>query len=357
MKKWMTCLLLLASLPLWGQKQYTDAQDLTFCGKIFNTTRPYERIDPLEEMTDGEKGQAKLPCGLMVAFNTDSRAIGVRVVWAATAPNGGLYGPIAARGFDLYMKKDGKWRWAGNGYPKQTAPGEPYEITLIPSTIDGEKECLLYLSLIAKIESLEIVTDKGSRIEPGPAPFKGRIAVFGSSFTQGSGAGRCAMTWEAQLSRATGYNFMNFGFSGNSKLQSYFAEALATADVDAYVFDAFSNPSPEQVEERLEPFIRTIRKAKPGIPMIFIQTIDREKSSFNPAHLAKVNGRKQTADRLMRKMTKKYKDVYWVTSTSATSEEHDATSDGSHPDSYGYLLWMKSVKDPIMEILSHYEIR
>ena len=59
----------------------------------------------------------------------------------------------------------------------------------------------------------------------------------------------------------------------------------------------------------------------------------------------------------MRKMTKKYKDVYWVTTTSATSPEHEATSDGSHPDSYGYMLWMKSVKDPIMEILSHYEIR
>ena len=357
MKKWMMLVFLLAALPLWGQKSYTNALDLTFCGKIFNTARPYERVDPLEGMSDNEKKLARLTCGLMVAFYTDSKSVGVRVVWATTAPNGKNYGPIAARGFDLYMRKDGQWLWAGNGCPMQTEPGVPYEVTLIPNTGDGEKECLLYLPLGAKIESLEIVTDEGSRIKPGAAPFKGRIAVFGSSFTQGSGAGRCAMTWEAQLSRATGYNFMNFGFSGSSKLQSYFAEALATADVDAFVLDAFSNPSAEQIESRLEPFIRTIRQAKPGIPLIFIQTISREKSNFNPEHLAKIQSRKQMADKMMRQMTKKYKDVYWVTTTSATSEEHEATSDGSHPDSYGYLLWMKSIKKPVMKILSRYEIR
>lgn len=352
---WGTFLLLVLSLPLAAQKNYTDALDLNLGGKIFATANPYDRIDPVEGMTPGELGQARLCSGLWVAFDTNSKSIGVRVVWSGTAGNGGNNGPIAARGFDLYIKKDGHWLWAGNGFTKKNSPGEEHEVTLIPDSGHGAKQCLVYLPLGSRIESMDIVTDEGSWIESGANPFRRRIAVFGSSYTNGSGAGRCAMTWTAQLSRQTGLDFMNFGFSGNCKLQSYFARALAEADVDAYVFDAFSNPSPGQVEERLETFIQILQKARPGVPLIFIQTIYREKRNFSDSYNAREIAKRETAEKMMQAMTAKYKHVYWVNTTNATSESHETTSDGSHPDSYGYTLWAESVKDPILEILRKYE--
>lgn len=335
-------------------QDYTDALSLTIVGKYAETRHPWDRLDPREGMTTGEKGQSRQSAGLAVAFRTNSKSIGVRVIWRKKASDGGNQGAIAARGFDLYIKKDGTWLWAGNGYPKNT-PDTPLEIEIIKDCGNGEKQCLLYLPLSSEIENLDIVTAEGSWIEAAPQPFKGRIAVWGSSYTQGSGAGRCAMTWEAQLSRATGYNFINLGFSGNCKLQQYFADALLDAPaVDAFVFDAFSNPSPTEVEERLEPFIKRFVRERPGIPLVFLQTIYREKRNFNHAYDSRESAKRAKADELMRQMATRYPGVYWVTSTNATSETHEATSDGSHPDSYGYTLWMESVKEPILKILNKY---
>ena len=339
-----------------NKKKYTPALDLTVVGKFIDTLHPWDRINARAEMTQGEKNQTRNPSGLALSFRTNSKTIGVRVKWRRKAASGGNMGPIAARGFDLYMKTaEGLWRFAGNGYTKEVSPGDCHEVTLVPDAGHNEKDCLLYLPIFSEIESLDIITLADSWIKSGPQPFRNRIAVFGSSFTQGSGASRCAMTWEAQLSRETGYNFINLGFSGNSKLQSYFADALLEAtDVDAYVFDAFSNPTPKEVEERLEPFIKKFVTARPGVPLIFLQTIRREKRNFSESYERKERNKQENAERIMRQMVKKYKDVYWVNTTNATSERHEATSDGSHPDAYGYMLWMESVKAPLMEILNKY---
>ncbi len=343
----------LLAIEVQAQRSYTDALSLTVVGKYTQTAHPWDRLDEREGMTAGEKGQAKHSAGLAIAFSTNSKSIGVRVVWRAKAANGGNMGPISARGFDLYMQKDGQWLWAGNGYPGKNTPDEPHEVELISDCGNAEKHCLLYLPLFSQIESLDIVTTDESWIEADSQPFKGRIAVWGSSYTHGSGAGRCAMTWEAQLARATGYNFINLGFSGNCKLQPYFADALLAGEpVDAFIFDAFSNPSPKEVQERLEPFIQRFVKERPGIPLIFLQTIRREKRNFSASYDAREHAKRATAEELMQQMVAKYPNVYWINTTNASAPSHEATSDGSHPDSYGYTLWMQSVKEPILEILT-----
>ena len=349
--------LLLLALPMFGKNQYTDALELTVVGKFLPTAHPWDRMDPVEGMTKGELKQARQCSGLAVAFRTDSRGIGVRVVWRQ-AGTGGNIGLISLRGFDLYIKQDGRWLWAGNGYPqKDDTPGVPHEVMFLKDCIEGVKECLVYLPTYSEIDSLEIVTDASSLIEPAPYPFKGRIAVFGSSYTQGSGAGRCAMIWTSQLARATGYNFINLGFSGNCKLQPYFAEALAKAeDVDAYLFDGFSNPNATLIRERLEPFIRIFKEKRPGVPLIFLQTLHREKRNFSTGTEDFEKAKQEAADEMMKQLVEKYEDVYWITTTNATSPLHETTADGSHPDAYGYTLWMESVRDPVVEILSKYKL-
>ena len=182
---------------------------------------------------------------------------------------------------------------------------------------------------------------------------KGRIAVFGSSFTQGASAERPGLTYSAQLSRMTGYHFINMGFCGNSKLQPYFADALLDAeDVDAYVFDAFSNPTPEQVKERLFPFIEKFQERKPGIPLIFIKTLYREKRNFNPAYDAKEQAKMDMADSLMTIAVQKYPNVYWIETTNTVDGTHEWTADGTHPSGYGYHLMAKSLLEPLKAILS-----
>ena len=53
---------------------------------------------------------------------------------------------------------------------------------------------------------------------------------------------------------------------------------------------------------------------------------------------------------------KKYNDVYWVKSDASTPS-HNHQVDGVHPDDYGYELWAKSIRKPIVKILKKYGIK
>lgn len=335
------------------ERIYTDAMSLTVVNKLLNTKNPYHRLDveKYPGMTAGEQNQAKYCTGMVIAFRTDSKSISVDVNFAK-ASTGENSANICTKGFDLYMKDDsGRWLWAGNGSSSKVKLEDWTTIKLIEKAKDGMKDCLLYLPLFSELNELQIVTDYGSRIEKIDNPFKGRIAVFGSSFTHGSGCSRPAMTYSAQLERMTGYQFINMGFSGNSKLQQYFATALLEADVDAYVCDAFSNPQADMIKERLEAFVARFVKEKPGVPLIMVQTIRREKRNFSPEYDARETAKMQTADRMMRELSAQYPNVYWIDSIDLGEARNEATSDGTHPDNYGYTLWARSLEKKIIPIL------
>jgi hypothetical protein len=218
-------------------------------------------------------------------------------------------------------------------------------------------ECLLYLPLYSEELSVQIGVEESSTIEAIPNPFRHRVGIFGSSFTHGGGTTRSGLTYPAIFTRDTGIQLLSLGVSGRSKLQPAFAAALADADVEAYIFDAFSNPSLDQIRNYLFPFIETIQAKHPDIPLIFLRTIYRENRNF------KMDKRKSEEDRLalveemMKEACKKYKNVYYVTSTNATSPEHDTTVDGTHPGDYGYLLWARSIEKPVLKILRKYGIK
>lgn len=59
---------------------------------------------------------------------------------------------VAQKGLDLYIKRDGKWQFAGVGIPG----GVTTEKVLVDNMGTEEKECLLYLPLYDELKSLEI---------------------------------------------------------------------------------------------------------------------------------------------------------------------------------------------------------
>lgn len=360
MKKLLTFILALSCIAVSAQnverEQVTDARTLTVVNKLMPTSNPYFRLDAdkYPGMSEGEKLQATYSAGLVVAFMTDSPYIGVDVDYLKMG-SGDCSPNLAVRGFDLYMKdKDGGWKWAGGGWPIRGKECKWNRIDLIQDAAPGCHECLLYLPLFSSLNGLKIVTAEGREVKPLDNPFRNRIAVFGSSYTHGSGASRAAMAYPAQLERMTGLQLINMGFAGNCKLQQYFATALLEADVDAYVFDAFSNPGPKEVEEKLIPFIERFTSEKPGIPLIFVQTVRREKRNFSDAYEAREALKMSTADSLMRKAVAEYKDVYWIDTIDVSEGDNECTTDGSHPDSHGYRLWAESLVAPLNAILSKY---
>lgn len=354
---------ILCALVAFGQTPkdvkyvFTEASELNLIGKIHeNTPNPYHRVDTVKYkgFTDKENRQVRCSAGLAVLFKTNSTVITVQTDWGWEYSTVATM-PIAYRGYDLYIKKDGKWLWAAAGATSHGKHSEDNRV-LIQNMDNSEKECMLYLPNYSEINSAKIGIQEGAYIEPIESPFRHRIGIFGSSYTHGISTSRPGMSYPMQFMRNTGLQILSLGCSGNCKMQSYFADVLCDADVDALIFDAFSNPRANMIEERLFPFIEKIQSAHPDIPLIFQQTIYREKRNFDQAEEAKERAKQETAERLMKEACKKYKNVYFV-QTNATNDLHETSVDGIHPGDYGYTLWAKSIEKPILKILKKYGIK
>ena len=335
---------------------YTEAKDLTLVGNLFpDTPNPYHRMDTLRYpgLEHMDYLQATEASGLSVAFKTNSKNI--RILTDYGFRRFGVFAAaFAQRGYDLYIRENGKWCWAG----ACVADDAPDKSVPIVQNMDGTMhECLLYLPLYSEVYSVKIGVDKGSTIVPMDNPFRHRVGIFGSSYTHGGGATRSGMSYPAIFCRETGIQLLSLGVSGRSKLQPGFARALADADVEAYIFDAFSNPSAQMIRERLFPFIETIQEKHPDIPLIFLQSIRRVNGNFDLVKRRADEDRKAVADSMMTIACKRYKNVYWVKTTNAESKELDTTLEGLHPSDYGYFLWARSIEKPVLRILRKYGIK
>ena len=337
--------------------KYVEASNLTIIGKIFNDTpNPYHRVDTCiyKGWTEWQNFQVRCCAGAAAVFRTDSPFIKVK------AEYGGLYDGqttniLSHKGFDLYIKKDGKWLYAGSGVEKHNSKSH---IASIVENMDGTmKECLLYFPMYSELHSIGIGVQESATIEAVENPFRHRVAVYGSSYTQGACSSRSGMTYPAIFARSTGIQIVSLAMSGQCKMQDAATNALMHApDVDAFIFDTFSNPGAKEIEERLFNFIEKIQSAHPGKPLIFQQTIYREYRNFNKAKDAREQAKMDTAARLMKEACKKYKDVYFII-PNATTPDHEAPVDGIHPSDHGYQIWEKSIEKQVLKILRKYGIR
>lgn len=375
MHKFIFSLVLLLTVSTLGIAQneeykFVEASSLTMVGKLFpKTTNPYHRVDTLmvDSILKKVKGHARQSAGIAVCFKTNSKNIVLKPVYDKLSDNTGY----STRGFDLYILQSdstashrpsvqegltqNRWGWAGSATIKTGKKSANNLLKIKQGLAGNEKVFLLYLPLYSELRSLEIGVDSEAFIEAADNPFKCRIAFFGSSFTHGSSTSRSGMALPSILSRMTGYQFCSLGCSGMSKLQPWFAECLKQADVDAYLLDAFSNPKTEEIKERLFPFIEQLIKARPGVPLIFLKSIYRPSSNYCTSTWQEK--RFNLVEKMMKEACEKYPDVYYVTTSSVENEYYEATVDGTHPDNFGYYLWAKSIKDPVMEILAKYGIK
>lgn len=290
--------------------------------------------------------------GLAVVFRTDSKTIIAK--WSTSDMHilGVNTGAVCQKGLDLYIKQSGKWVFAGVGAPDMTADCIHHQKTIVASMPDGQKECLLYLPLFDRIEELEIGVDEDSLITPMENPFQHRIVFFGSSITHGSAASRSGMSYVARFGRDNGMYCMNLGFSGQSKLQENFAHCLADINADAFVFDAFSNPTADEIKARFDKFVDIIRASHPTTPLIFIQTIRREKRNFNTTVDKFEAQKQQAAEEVVRNIMKRDKYIYYISSEGFLGQDGIGTADGTHPTDVGFSRMLDAMTPKLMRILS-----
>lgn len=332
--------------------EFTSGHDLTLINKLMDTPRRYARVDTVKygEFTDFQRKElVQHPAGLALAFETNSDCVYANIDYIKR--NRDINAPdISTSGVALYIKKDGVWTFAGDNTPR-VKDSETFE--LVKNMSPGNKECLLYLPMFSIVDSVNIGVTPGSYLRPIENPFRHRIVFHGSSFTHGASVSQPAMTYVLQFERATGLHTPVLGVGGNAQLQQSWARVLADTPADAFVFDVFSNPSAEQVEERFDSFLATIRAKHPDIPIIFMQTIFRETRHFDTYRDKREQDRMDVAERKVKEAMKRDKNIYFITPDAGIG----TTCDGTHPSDLGYYFWMQSIKEPVLKILAKYGIK
>ena len=164
------------------------------------------------------------------------------------------------------------------------------------------------------------------------------------------------MAYVARLGRTLGFGFINLGASGQCKLDTFFARIAAETRADAFVFDVFSNPSPQQIEERLEGFVRRIRESHPTTPLIFLQTEVRESGNFDLKKRAFEDAKREAARKGMEKLLERDENIYFIDPGMDLGDDHEATVDGVHPTDLGFERMLDALTPRIARILRKYGI-
>lgn len=213
-----------------AQLKFVDAEQLGLVNKLGPTKNRYHRVDTDKyDLTQTEANLLRMPAGMALVFRTNSSQIVVRTHYLNYSMVRYSTTGVSQTGYDLYIRKDGEWMYAGSNAPKN----EDAELVLVRNMDDSEKECLLYLPLFSELKRIEIGIDEGAEIEASANPFRHRIVIFGSSFTHGTSTGRPGMSYPMIMQRNMGLQFISLGVSGNSKLQQSFAAIIGDSACDA----------------------------------------------------------------------------------------------------------------------------
>ena len=358
-------LLLIGVSPLYAESKKTanlkfvDATTLNLGGHTMRTEKsPYYRFD-CEPYNFKEKHvirYSRYSTGLYVTFKTTSSQ-----VWATWENVPRLVSdnmtPIFQLGVDLYIKDKDSWVFCGVGRVSSNPEKNRRTKPLIENLPAGEKEFLLYLPCWSEVTMFEIGVDKDATIEPLLNPFRHKIVAYGSSITHGASASRPGMTYPARLSRNLGLDIVNFGFSGNCKLQPEFTDFLVNVEADAFIFDTFANPTAGEIAERVDDFVARMVEAHPGKPLIFLRTFHSADEFYDQKRKAKFANKVAVAGEKMAVLTKKYKDVYYLNEEYATGRDCNSTIDNSHPNDLGFDRVVKTYQPKIAKILRKYGIK
>lgn len=298
---------------------------------------PYDRL-PLasknlvrKEIWDLSKNSA----GISIRFITNSSSITVK--WLLLndftmhhMPDSGI------KGIDLYCKSSKRWQYVGTGIPK----GKSNEQTIIKNLSIKKREFKLYLPLYDGIKKLEIGIQNHSYIEKPPKSTKKPIVFYGTSITQGGCASRPGIAHTNIISRETDIDCINYGFSGNGRMEKTISSILAEIDALFYVIDCLANMTTIQVEKNMMPLVKIIRKKNPLAPIVFIENIIFESGHFNKKIKNEIEEKNNESKIQFDKMIKKnIKNIFHISQKGAIGKDHEGTVDGVHFNDLGFMRY------------------
>lgn len=317
-----------------------------------DTARFYDRLPARAQSIVPEPvwNLSRFSAGMSAFFRTDAADIDLRY----TLTNDRIAMPhmpaTASSGIDLYGLDEGQWKWAAAAQPDRISYSR--RVAGGMDQTDTPRDWRLYLPLFNGIESLEIGVPTGSTFEPVPPRDDKPVVCYGTSILHGSGASRPGMAWPSIVGRRLNIPMLNLGFSGNGRMEPEVATLFAELDPCAFVLDCAPNMWPGMIDERCVNFVRTLRSARPDMPIIMVEG-RRYGHAWLRANLRERNAGNSAS---LRRAFETLADsgivgLSYVTADSLPAEG-DTMVDGSHPNDLGMTMYADAITPVLAEAIA-----
>ncbi|GAB4151551.1 MAG: SGNH/GDSL hydrolase family protein [Planctomycetaceae bacterium] len=333
-----------------------DIRQLGVEGQGWKETKsPYDRLPAKAEklVRPPVWSLSRHSAGLCVRFESDATTIYAR--WTLTSNRLAMphMPATGVSGLDLYVKTEkGQWRWLAVGRPTR----QTNSVTLVSGIPAGRREYLLYLPLYNGVSSVELGLPQNKslyRAKPRDKQKRKPILFYGTSITQGGCASRTGMVHTAILGRRLNRPVINLGFSGNGRMEPEMARLYAELDPAVYVLDCLPNMDGKMVSQRVVPFVKILRKARPHTPILLVE--DRSyANSFLVASRRKRNEENRKALRHAYETLKKAgdKNLHYLEGEHLLGSDGEGTVDSSHPTDLGFVRQADAFEKALRPILN-----
>jgi len=311
---------------------------------------PYDRlpISYKEKVREPVWDLSKASAGITVRFHSNSTSINLK--W--TVLNDLDMSHMAAtgiKGIDLYTKYNNKWRYVTTAgalvglktYQNKSIPADSInEYELIKNMTPEFREYKLFLPLYDGVTKLEVGIDSIASIEKATPSAVKPIVFYGTSITQGGCASRPGMAHTNIISRKLDVDCINYGFSGNGRMETPIVELISEIDARFYVIECLQNMDSEQVSERVRPLVDIIRTNHPYTPIVLVENMMYTTAFLNQTEetrLIQENAAlKNEYDKIIKSGTP---NIFYIKDNKDFLLDNEGTVDGVHLTDLGFLRY------------------
>ena len=241
------------------------------------------------------------------------------------------------KGVDLYFKNNDEWQYINTGVPV----GFNNEYKLVENMENELREYKLFLPLYDGIKNIEIGVDSLSYVKRPKINEKKPIVFYGTSITQGACASRPGMAHTNIISRQLDRDVINFGFSGNGRMEEPIANLISDSNPIFYVIECMPNMyPPDLVSSNTIPLIDTIRAKDSDTPIILV---DLFTSPITALDKNAIRGTSEMNNALKSQYDKMinsgYNNIIYLETQSALGNDFEGTVDAVHFTDLGFIRY------------------
>ncbi len=348
--------------------QFYDALRFRMINKGWdNTLTPFTRIPATlkDSVRETLWDRAKNSAGIGIRFATNSHCVAVRYNLMSNFHMAHM-ADTGIKGTDLYiLDDDGTWRFVNCNRPYRdySYKGEGPRKDSIQSKVyidrlDGRwHEYMIYLPLYDGINWMEIGIEPSAQITQPKvnSPRKEKKLVFyGTSIMHGGCASRTGMVATSILQRDLDVECVNLGFSGEGKMDSCMARAMAAIPhVDAYILDPIPNCTKLMCDTVTYGFVKTLRDLRPEVPIFMVegQEYSYERySGFYSQYLPEKNA--EYRKNYLRLKAENPRNLYYIDRRDLYGPDCEGTVDGIHLTDLGFYFYAQKLKPYLEAVLN-----